>query len=84
MLAALFYLLLIASARALNLTALVPADDATAVCADTLVRLTFDEEVRLGAAGIGQLVDLASGEVVDSADLAEAAPTRLIGGNATP
>ncbi|MFM7750611.1 MAG: pectinesterase family protein [Opitutaceae bacterium] len=77
-------LLLAAPARALTLTTLTPADGATMACADTLVRLTFDEEVRLGAAGIVQLVDAASGEVVDSADLAEAAPTRLIGGNATP
>lgn len=80
----LVYLLLIASARGLNLTALVPADGATAVCADTLVRMTFDEDVRVGGAGRVQLVDAASGEVADAADLAEAAPTRLIGGNPTP
>ena len=77
-------LLLVASARALSLTALAPSDGATGVCADTLVRMTFDEDVRVGVAGTVQLVDGASGEVVDAADLTEAAPTRLIGGNATP
>jgi pectin methylesterase-like acyl-CoA thioesterase len=77
-------LLLVASARALSLTTLAPSDGATGVCADTLVRMTFDEDVRVGAAGTVQLVDGASGEVVDAADLTEAAPTRLIGGNPTP
>ena len=77
-------LLLAATARALSLTALAPADGATGVCADTLVRMTFDEEVRVGTAGTVQLIDAASGEVVDTADAAEGVPTRGIGGNATP
>ena len=59
------------SAAALNLTAITPADGATGVCADTPVRLTFDAEVRLGAVGTVQLVDATTGEVVDSADLAD-------------
>jgi pectin methylesterase-like acyl-CoA thioesterase len=80
----LVHLLLLASARAVSLTALAPSDGATGVCADTLVRMTFDEEVRVGVAGTVQLVDTAGDEVVDSADLTEPEPTRLIGGNPAP
>ncbi len=71
-------------ALALSVTAIAPADGAMNVCADTLVRLTFDGDVRAGGVGTVQLLDAATGEVVDAADLADPAPTRLIGGNATP
>ncbi|MBM3842248.1 MAG: hypothetical protein FJ397_03110 [Verrucomicrobia bacterium] len=52
--------------------------------ADTLLRFTCASEPRLGPAGRIRITSLGSGAVVETIDLAEAAPTRLVGLNPTP
>lgn len=52
--------------------------------ADTLLRLTCASEPRLGAAGRIRITSLESGAVVETIDLADPAPTRLVGLNPTP
>ena len=51
---------------------------------DTLVRLTAASEPRLGGAGQIRITHLTTGTVVDTIDLADPAPTRLVGLNPTP
>lgn len=67
--------------RGLSLVSTFPSAGA---CADTLFRLTFAEEPRLGMAGRIRVIDLGSGAVVETIDLADPAPTRLVGLNPTP
>jgi hypothetical protein len=69
---------------ALAPTVFSPANNATGVCADTLLTLTFDAAPRLGTAGRVQIVNAATDAVVDTIDLASATHTRLIGTNGTP
>lgn len=83
------YLLLLALA---GLTAVVPlrglslesSSPGAGACVDTLLRLTFGAEPRVGTAGRIRVSDLASGAVVETIDLGDAAPTRLVGLNPTP
>ena len=51
---------------------------------DTLVRLSFATEPRLGTSGRIRITDLGSGAVVETIDLTDPAPTRLVGLNPTP
>ncbi len=69
---------------ALTAAGFSPANNATGVCTDTLLTLTFDAPARLGTAGRVQIVHAATDAVVDTIDLASATHTRLIGTNGTP
>lgn len=73
-----------ARALALTATALAPGNNATGLCPDTLIAVTFDAAPRLGTAGLVRIIHTATGAVVDTVDLANATPTRLIGTNTTP
>ncbi|MDP3069341.1 MAG: pectinesterase family protein [Opitutaceae bacterium] len=69
---------------ALTATSLAPANNATGLCPDTLLALTFDTAPRLGTAGLVRIIHSATGAVAETIDLANATPTRLIGTNPTP
>ncbi len=73
-----------ASALAITATTLAPANNATGLCPDTLLAMTFDTAPRLGTAGLVRIVHSATGAVVDTIDLSNTTPTRLIGTNLTP
>lgn len=76
--------LLGARAFALTPVAFFPSANATGVCTDTLLTLTFDSAPRLGTSGRVQIFNAATDAVVETIDLAGPTPTRLIGTNATP
>ena len=67
--------------RGLGLVGTAPASGA---CVDALVRLSFATEPRVGTVGRIRITDLGSGVVVETIDLADPAPTRLVGRNPTP
>jgi hypothetical protein len=67
--------------RGLGLVSTAPGADAPV---DTLLRITCTSEPRFGAAGRIRITNVVSGAVVETIDLAEPAPTRLVGLNPTP
>jgi hypothetical protein len=67
--------------RGLGLVGTAPGTDAPV---DTLLRLTCSSEPRFGTAGRIRITNVVSGAVVETIDLAEPAPTRLVGLNPTP
>jgi pectin methylesterase-like acyl-CoA thioesterase len=71
-------------ALAITSTGFAPANDATAICPDTLLTIRFDTAPRLGTAGRVRILNSATDAVVETIDLASGAQTRLIGTNTTP
>jgi hypothetical protein len=66
---------------ALTVSGTFPAANSTAVCADTVLHLTFSSASTLGAAGKIQIFDAADNKPVDTIDVASRVSQRMIGGN---
>ncbi len=56
-----------------------PAANATSICSDTTLRLTFNDAVKLGSAGQLKIVRVSDGKVVDALNVADGAWTNLFG-----
>jgi len=67
-------------AAAVETPTLFPADAAREACTDTPLRLTFAAPVVAGAKGRIQVLDTASGAVVDSIEIGAGPATQAIGG----
>src|SRR5262249_29355254 len=65
---------------ALTVTALFPTNDATGLPVDAPLKITFGVAPTPGASGLIQIHDAATGEVIDTIDLAAAVQTKMIGG----
>jgi pectin methylesterase-like acyl-CoA thioesterase len=65
---------------ALDLHGVFPAANATNVCPDTPLRLTFPAPPALGAAGTIRIVDAADNRVVETIDVSSPTATQAIGG----
>jgi pectin methylesterase-like acyl-CoA thioesterase len=62
-----------------NLTNRYPADHAESICTDTPLRLTFNEPVALGSAGLVKIVRVGDGKIVDALEVADGGWTNLFG-----
>ncbi|MEY4388087.1 MAG: hypothetical protein RLY20_3370 [Verrucomicrobiota bacterium] len=60
-------------------TNLYPAAGAASICTDTPLRLTFNDPVVLGSAGLVKIVRASDGKVVDALNVAEGGWTNLFG-----
>jgi pectate lyase/pectin methylesterase-like acyl-CoA thioesterase len=65
---------------ALTVIAMFPANGATGLPVDAPLKITFGVAPTLGAAGLIQIHDAATGGVIDTIDLAAAAQVKMIGG----
>lgn len=73
-------LILDGSARAgFSPTTYYPATNATSICTDTPLRLTFNDSVKLGSAGQLKVIRVSDGKVVDVLNVADGGWTNLFG-----
>lgn len=56
-----------------------PTHNAVSICTDTPLRLTFNEDVKIGKAGRVQIIRVSDGQVVDVLDVADGGHTNLYG-----